>query len=48
MAKFPIYLSAPVGALVYLAAIYLLRAVDPDEWRLLRAGLARVSNRLTA
>lgn len=48
LAAFPIYLSAPVGALAYVAAIYLLRAVDADEWRLLRAGLARVSARFSA
>lgn len=48
LAQFPIYLSAPAGALVYLAAVYLLRAVDADEWRLLRGGLARVSNRFAA
>jgi hypothetical protein len=40
--------SAPVGEVVYLAAIYLLRAVDPEELSLLRGGLARVTRRAAA
>ncbi len=34
-----IFLSAPVGGIVYVVAIYLLRAVEPEEWALLRHGL---------
>lgn len=48
LARFPIYVSAPVGGAVYLAALFVLRAVDPDEWRLLRSGLARMTNRVAA
>jgi O-antigen/teichoic acid export membrane protein len=39
----PIYVSATAGAVTYLAAIYLLRAIDPEEWRLARAGLSRLA-----
>jgi len=38
-AGFPIYLTAPAGGVVYLVAIYLLRAVDAEEWQLARRGL---------
>ena len=31
--------SLPAGGLVYLVAIYLIRAIDTDEWRLAREGL---------
>ncbi len=41
LARFPIYLSAPVGGLVYVAAIYFLKAVEAEEWQLARRGLAR-------
>ncbi len=41
LARFPIYLSAPVGGLVYVAAIYLLKAVEAEEWQLAGRGLAR-------
>lgn len=34
-----IFLSLPAGAVAYLVAIYLLRAIDPEEWRLARVGL---------
>ena len=39
LAGLPIYVSAPAGGVVYLLAIYLLRAVDPEEWQLARRGL---------
>jgi hypothetical protein len=39
LSRFPIFLSLPAGGLVYLAAIYLIRAIDPEEWRLARHGL---------
>jgi O-antigen/teichoic acid export membrane protein len=39
LARFPIYISLPAGSFVYLVAIYLIRAIDPDEWRLAREGL---------
>ena len=39
LARSPIYVSLPAGGLVYLVAIYLLRAIDADEWRLAREGL---------
>ena len=43
LAGFPIYLTVPAGGIVYLVAIYLLRAVEPEEWALARRGvLARV------
>jgi len=38
-----IYVSVTAGAVTYLAAIYLLRAIDPEEWRLGRAGLSRLA-----
>jgi O-antigen/teichoic acid export membrane protein len=37
--RFSIALSLPVGGVVYVVAIYLIRAVDPEEWRLARDGL---------
>ena len=39
----PIYVTVPAGGVTYLAAVYLLRAIDPEEWRLARAGLARLA-----
>jgi O-antigen/teichoic acid export membrane protein len=39
LARFSIFISLPAGAVVYLAAIYFLRAIDPEEWRLAKAGL---------
>ncbi len=43
LARYSIFISPPAGALAYLVAIYLLRAVDAEEWRLARNGLlARV------
>jgi hypothetical protein len=33
---------------VYLGAIYLLRAIEPEEWRLARAGLLARIGRGTA
>jgi O-antigen/teichoic acid export membrane protein len=39
LARFPIYLTVPAGGIVYWLAIYLLRAVDPEEWQLARRGL---------
>ena len=37
--RYSIYLVAPAGFVVYAAAIYFLRAIDPEEWRLARDGL---------
>jgi O-antigen/teichoic acid export membrane protein len=46
LARFSIFLSAPAGFLAYLVALYLLRAIEPEEWRLARAGLlARIGRR---
>jgi O-antigen/teichoic acid export membrane protein len=39
LSPFSIFLSAPAGFVVYVVAIYLLRAVEPDEWRLAKDGL---------
>ncbi len=37
--SFSIFLVAPAGFFIYLFGIVLLRAVDPEEWRLARDGL---------
>ncbi len=42
LTRFSIFISLPVGSLVYVAAIYFLRAIDADEWRLARDGLSRL------
>ena len=39
LSRFSIAISLPAGAIVYLAALYLIRAIDPEEWRLVRHGL---------
>jgi O-antigen/teichoic acid export membrane protein len=39
LARFSILVSLPAGAIAYLAAIYFLRAIEPEEWRLATAGL---------
>jgi O-antigen/teichoic acid export membrane protein len=39
LARFSIFVSLPAGAIAYLAAIYFLQAIEPEEWRLARAGL---------
>jgi O-antigen/teichoic acid export membrane protein len=39
LSRFSIAVSLPVGAIVYLVAIHLIRAIDPEEWRLVRNGL---------
>ncbi len=39
LARRSIFISVPAGSLVYLVAIFLLRAVEPDEWALVRHGL---------
>jgi len=39
LARFSIFISLPAGGLVYVVAIYLIRAIDPEEWRLARDGL---------
>ena len=39
LARFPIYVSLPAGSLAYLVAVYLIRAVEPEEWRLATQGL---------
>jgi O-antigen/teichoic acid export membrane protein len=49
LAGFSIFLAAPAGFLAYLVAIYLLRAVAQEEWRLATSGLlARVRPGRTA
>lgn len=37
--RFSIAISLPAGGLVYVVAIYLVRAISRDEWRLARHGL---------
>jgi O-antigen/teichoic acid export membrane protein len=37
--RYSIFISLPVGGVAYLAAIYFLRAIEPEEWRLARVGL---------
>jgi hypothetical protein len=37
----PLLLVIVVAAAVYGAALVLLRALDPDEWAVVRAGLTR-------
>ena len=39
LSRFSIAISLPAGAIVYLVAIYLVRAVNPEEWRLVSHGL---------
>ena len=39
LSRYNIFISLPAGGLAYLVAIYLLRAIDPEEWRLARLGL---------
>jgi O-antigen/teichoic acid export membrane protein len=39
LSHFSIFISAPAGLVVYVVALYLLRAIDPEEWQLARAGL---------
>ena len=39
--SFSIFLSAPAGLLVYAGAIYTLRTIEPEEWRLLIGSLRR-------
>jgi O-antigen/teichoic acid export membrane protein len=34
-----IYVSVPAGSIVYVVAIYLIRAIEPEEWALVRHGL---------
>ncbi len=39
LARFSIFLSAPAGFAVYVVALYLVRAIEPEEWQLAKAGL---------
>lgn len=39
LSRYSIFVSLPAGGVVYLVAIYLIKAIDPDEWRLAREGL---------
>jgi O-antigen/teichoic acid export membrane protein len=39
LARYSIVLSAPAGFVAYLVALLLLRAIEPDEWRLARDSL---------
>lgn len=38
VASYPVYICVPIGVAVYLAAVFLLRAVDGQELQLLRRG----------
>jgi O-antigen/teichoic acid export membrane protein len=38
VSRYPIYICAPIGAIVYLTAVFVLRAVDREEVQLLRRG----------
>ena len=37
--RYSIFLTVPAGFAVYAVAIYFLRAIEPEEWRLARDGL---------
>jgi len=39
LTRFSIFISLPVGGAAYVVAIYLLRAIEPDEWKLASRGL---------
>jgi O-antigen/teichoic acid export membrane protein len=39
LSRYSIFISLPAGGTAYLVAIYLIRAIDPEEWRLARQGL---------
>ena len=39
LARRSIFISVPAGGVVYVVGIVLLRAVEPEEWRLARMGL---------
>jgi O-antigen/teichoic acid export membrane protein len=39
LSRYSIFISLPADGLAYLMAIYLLRAIDPEEWRLATQGL---------
>ncbi|MDQ2942629.1 MAG: flippase [Candidatus Dormibacteraeota bacterium] len=39
LSSFSIFISLPAGAVAYLVAIYLIRAIEPEEWRLAAQGL---------
>jgi hypothetical protein len=39
LSRFSIAISLPAGGLTYVIAIYLIRAIEPEEWRLARDGL---------
>ena len=41
LSRFSIFLSAPAGFLIYAGAIYALRAIEPEEWRLATAAIRR-------
>lgn len=41
LSRFSIFLVAPAGLVIYAAALYVLRAIDPEEWRLVTAALRR-------
>ena len=41
LSRFSIFLAAPAGVAAYALAIYLLRAVSPEEWRLATAVVRR-------
>ena len=39
LSRFSIFISLPAGGLTYLVAIFLIRAIEPEEWRLAQHGL---------
>lgn len=45
LARYSIFISLPAGAIAYAVSIYLLRAIEPQEWQLALASL-RVRNPL--
>jgi O-antigen/teichoic acid export membrane protein len=47
LSRYSIFISLPAGSLAYLGAIFLIRAIEPEEWRLARDGLlSRLRSRL--
>lgn len=39
LSRYSIFISLPAGSVVYVGAIFLIRAIEPEEWRLARDGL---------
>jgi len=45
ISRFSIFLTAPAGLAVYAAGLYLLRAIDPEEWRLATRAITAIASR---